>query len=133
MTRRSKFVALSLEVVALEFLVGDSESAKTTSGVLLDILLELVAAAQFDDDSGHTLGDALELARGLLAVGDLGTLIDRLEGFEVQEFGSGTGRRRITESSDNRSVDGVLGLYASRRQREGCRPPRRSGRRSGWY
>ncbi len=116
-TNELESITLSLEIVTVKFLVGNSESTKTTGGVLLDVLLKLVldflglvARAEFDDDTSHTLSDTLELASGLLAVGDLGTLVDGVKRLEVEELDSSTGASSIAEGSNDRSIDGVLVL-----------------------
>lgn len=110
-------VALALVIVVVEFLVGDGESAKTTGGELLDVglktvlnLVGLVTGAELDDLASHALGDALQAAGRLLAVGDLSALIDGVEGLEVEELDAGAGPGRIGERADNASVDGVLVL-----------------------
>ena len=83
-------VALSLKVVTLNFLESDSQGTETTHSEFLNVSLELVldilglvAAAKLNNDAGHTLGDALELSGGLLAVGTLGTLVDGVERLEI--------------------------------------------------
>ena len=82
---------------------------------LLDIGLEtildlvgLVARAKLDDDTGHTLGDARELAGGLLAVGDLSTLVDGVEGLKVKELDTSTSAGRVTDGPNDASVDSIL-------------------------
>jgi len=116
-TNKLESVALSLEVVTVDLLVGNSESTETTEGVLLNVGLEtvlelfiLVASAKVDDDGGHTLGNTLELAGGLLTVGDLGTLVNGVEGLEVEEGNSGTSAGGVPEGLDDGGVDGVLVL-----------------------
>lgn len=110
-------VTLTLVVVTVDILVRDGQSTETTGSEFLDVLLELVllllglvAGTELDDDTGHTLGDTLQLAGGLLAVGDLGTLVDGVEGLEVEELDTGAGTVDVTESADDGSVDGVLVL-----------------------
>ena len=110
-------ITVSLEIVTVNFLKGNSESAETTSGVLLDILLKtvldvvgLVAGAKFDDDTSHTLGDTLKLAGGFLAVGDLGTLVDGVEWLEIEELDARTGAGWVTNGSNDGGIDGVLVL-----------------------
>lgn len=116
-TNEFEAVTLTLWIVTVDFLECDSESTKTTLSVLLDIGLEagldfvcLVARAKFDNDTGHTLGNPLELSRGLLAVCDLGTFVDRVEWLEVEKFDTGTGASRITDGVNNALIDGILVL-----------------------
>lgn len=112
-----KAIAFSLKVVTVKLFVGNGEGTETTSSVLLNISLEtvldfvgLVACAEFDDDTGHALGDTLELAGGVLAVGDLGTLVDGVEWLEIEESDSSTGLGGITEGTDDTGIDGILVL-----------------------
>ena len=79
-------------VVAVNLPVRNRGGTETTLSELLNVGLEtildlgsFVARAELENDTGHALGDALELARGLLAVSGLDTLVDGLEGLEVEE------------------------------------------------
>lgn len=110
-------VALLLVIVSLKLLVCNSERTETTGCVFLNVSLEpvlevlgLVAGAEFDDDTGHALGDTLELAGGLLAVGDLGTLVGRVERLEVEQLNAGTCAGNVTNGLDNGQIDSVLVL-----------------------
>ena len=100
-TDKLKAIALLLVFIALKLLVRNSERAETTGSVLLDVdlvpvleLLGLVVSAKADDDAGHALGDVLQLARRLLVVGDLGTLVDGVEWLQVEQLDPA--RARVT-------------------------------------
>ena len=57
--------------------------------VFLKLVLNLIAGAKLDDDAGRTLGDALEFAGGLFAVGaPLGKFVDRAK---VEDLDTGMG------------------------------------------
>ena len=81
----------------------------TINGVLrLNVSLQrvfqfhnLVAGAEFNDDT-----------RRLLAVGDLGALVDGVERLEVQKLKTGTGPRSITKGANNRKINSILILSA---------------------
>lgn len=110
-------IAFTFVVVVVELLVSDGQSTETTSGVVLDIgfepvldLFGLVAAAKLNNDTGHALGDTLELASGLLTVGDLRTLVDGVEWLEVEELDTGAGAGNVTEGLDDTEINGVLVL-----------------------
>lgn len=110
-------VAFTLVIVVVEFLVSDGQSTETTGGEFLNVGLKtvlnvvgLVAGAEFDDLAGHTLGNTLETARRLLAVGDFGSLIDGVEGLEIDEFDTSAGLLGVVKHADNASIDGVLVL-----------------------
>lgn len=112
-------IAFSLEVVPVTLLVRNGEGTETKVSVLLDVvlktgleLLSLVVGADFDEDTDRTLDDTLELASGLLAVGDLGTLVDGFKGFEVEESDSSTGAGRVAERRDGGGFDSRLILGA---------------------
>jgi hypothetical protein len=114
-------VTLGVRGVTEDVLESDSEGSETSSGKLFDVVLELVldlgslvSGAEFDDDTGHTLGGTLELAGRLLEVGDLGPLVDGVEGLEVQELDSLSGEGRVREGSNDTSIDGVLVLGTGR-------------------
>lgn len=120
-TDKLKAVALAFMVVVVELLVSDSECTETTAGELLNVVFEtvlnligLIARAKFDDDSGHTLRDALELASRLFAVGNFGALVNGIEQLEVKELNASTGLCWIIERVDYTSVDGVLVLGTGR-------------------
>lgn len=65
-----------------------------------------------DDDTGHALGDALDVARGVLDVGGLGALVDGVEGDEVEELDAAAGDLGAAGALDDAAVDGVLVLGA---------------------
>jgi hypothetical protein len=109
--------ALRVLLLAQNVFVSHGESTETTAGKLLDVGLELVlefrglvAGAELDDDTSHTLGGARELAIGRVAVGDLGTLVNGVEGLEVEELNAGAGRLGVREGADDTAVNGVLVL-----------------------
>ena len=108
-------VTLSLVVVTFNFLESDSKSTEATHGEFLDVSLEpildflgLVAAAELNDDAGHTLGDTLEATGRLLTVSTFGTLVDGIEGFEIKDLDALVGLGGIGDGVDDTSVDGVL-------------------------
>ena len=114
-----KAVALRLMVLAVQLLVCNSECAQATRGKLFDVglelvldLLGLVAGAELDDDTGHALGDALDLARRLLAICNFSTLVDGVERLEIEELDAGTGTGGVTDRADDTGIDGVLVLSA---------------------
>jgi hypothetical protein len=116
-TDKLEAVTLTLGILVVEFLVGDSESTETTRSVLLDVNLKavleffgLVAGDELDDLASHTLGDTLKLASGLLTVGNLSTLVDGVERLEVQELDALTSTLGITKGRDDGSINGVLVL-----------------------
>jgi hypothetical protein len=93
-----KAVTLSVLVVGGDVLEGDGERTKSSESKLFDVLLELVlnlgalvAGAELDDGSSHSLGDTLHGASGVLGVGDLGTLVGRVKGLEVKELDASAG------------------------------------------
>ena len=107
--------ALSIVIITLDLLESDSQGTETTHSEFLNVGLEpvldligLVAGANFDDDAGHTLGDALELAGGFLTVGTLGTLVNGIEWLEVEDLDTGMGLGRFGDGTDDASVDSVL-------------------------
>lgn len=100
--------------VADNLLESDSESSETSSGKLFNVLLELVLhlrglvpGADVDDDTGHSLGDSLDGAGRLLDVGRLGSLVNGVEGLEVDELDTGSGVLGTTGAVDNATVDSV--------------------------
>ena len=108
-------VALSVVIITLDFLKGDSQGTETAHSEFLNIgfepvldILGLVSGAKLDDDAGHTLGDTLKLAGGFLTVGALGTLVDGVEWFEVEDLDTGVSPGRIRKGTNDTSVDGVL-------------------------
>ena len=116
-TNELEAVTLTLGIVAVNLLVRNRESTETTLRVLLDVSLEtvlelvgLVARAELDDDTGHALGDTLELAGRLLAVGDLRALVNGVERLEVKELDTSASARRIADGTNDARVDSVLVL-----------------------
>lgn len=125
-------VARVLLVARRHVLHRDRERTQTAAGKLLDIVLELVlelgrlvARAEFDDDTcqsqsasgwyertSHALGHTLHLTIGILGVGDLGALVDRVEGLKLDELDAGAGLGDVAEGADDAAVDGVLVLRA---------------------
>lgn len=86
----------------------------------LETVLELLSfftGAESDNETGHTIGNTLELASCLLAIGELGTLVDGFEGLEVEEYDSSTRVGRVAESGGGGGIDSVLisGSEAARR------------------
>jgi len=89
--------------------------ARRPHGELLDVGfhpilndLGLVAGAKLDGDSGHILGDGLELASGVLMVGTLGALIDRIDRLEVDNLDNDMSLGGVGDGTHNTRVDGVL-------------------------
>lgn len=117
-TDKLETVALSGGVITSNILESDSESTETTSGKLLNIglklvfkLVGLVTGTDFNDDTSHTLGSTLKLATvHFVSVSDLGTLVNRVEGFEVEEFDTSTSLLRVREGTNDTTVNGVLVL-----------------------
>jgi hypothetical protein len=104
-------------IIPIHLLIRNGKSTKTTRGILLNISLKLVleffglvARAEFDDDTGHALGDTLQFAGRLLAIGDLGTLVDGVEWLEIEELDASTSACRITDGLNDRRVDSILVL-----------------------
>ena len=58
----------------------------------------LIARAELNNDTGHTLVDTPEPASGLLTVGDLGTLVDGVERPEVEQLDAGAMAPTMPES-----------------------------------
>ena len=116
-TDKFETVALSLVIITLNFLKSDSEGTKTTHSEFFNISLEsvldflgLVAAAKLNDNTGHTLGDTLELAGGLLTVGNLGTLIDGVKWLEVENLDASVGLGWLGDGTNDTRVNGILVL-----------------------
>jgi len=104
-------------LVTVDILVGDSKSSETSSGKLLDVGFELVlklgglvSGAQIDDDTSHTLGGSLEPVVSLVEVGDLSSLVDRVERLEVEELDTLSGHLWVWKRTNDTTVDGVLVL-----------------------
>lgn len=104
-------VSFVVLVVRRDILDGDSEGTEATHGKLLDVLLELilnlgglVARAEFDNDTSHSLGDTLHLAGRLFDVGDLGTLVDGVEGLEVEELDTLASISDVGDGTDDTPV-----------------------------
>lgn len=116
-TDKFETVALGIRGVTHDFLEGDGQGSETSSSELFDVVLKLVldfrglvSGAKFDDDTGHTLGSSLELASGFFSVGDLGSLVDRVEGLEVEELDALSSQCGVREGTNNTTVDGILVL-----------------------
>ena len=116
-TDKFETVTLSFVITTLDFLKSDGEGTETTHSEFLNVSLEpvldllgLVAAAKFDDDAGHALGDTLELSGGLLTVGNLGTLVDGVEWLEVEDLDTSVGFGWVGDGIDDTCIDGVLVL-----------------------
>lgn len=116
-TDKFETVTLGIGGVTHHFLEGDGQGSETSSSELFDVVLELVldlgglvSGAEFDDDTGHTLGGSLELASGFLSVGDLGSLVNRVEGLEVEELDTLSGQSRVGKGTNNTTVNGILVL-----------------------
>jgi len=116
-TNELKSISFFLGIVSFYLFVRNSERTKTTGGVLLNIRLKsvlelfgLVAGAEFDDDTGHTLRDTLNLARRFLTVSDLCTLVDRVKRLEIKKLDASTGAADITDGLNNGLVNGILVL-----------------------
>ena len=107
-----------LELGTRDILVGDSKSTETTSSVFFNIgfqlVLEtvgLVSGAEFDNDTSHTLGGTLELASiHVVSVGDLGSFVDGVERFEVEELDTCSSRFGVWEGTDDTTVNSILVL-----------------------
>ena len=124
-TDELKAISVGLGVISVELFIGNSESTKTTTGILYDVglkcvleLVRLITRAEIDDGMGHTLGDTLKTARRFLEVGDLGTFVDGVEGFKLEELNASTGAFGVVEGTNNAAVNGVLVLCTRRIGRE---------------
>lgn len=116
-TDKFETVTLSIRGVTHDFFEGNGQGSETSSSELFDVVFELifdfgglVSGAKFDDDTGHTLGSSLELASGFFSVGDFSSLVDRVEGLEVQELDALSSQCGVGKGSDNTTVDGILVL-----------------------
>jgi hypothetical protein len=111
-------VTLGSLVVSGNILESDSEGSETSSGKLLDVGLELVfelvvlaSGTDVDDDTSHTLGGSLELTTvSVVSVGDFSSLVDRVEGLEVKEIDTISGKLGVGKGTDDTTVNGVLVL-----------------------
>lgn len=120
-TDKFETVTLSIRGVTHDFFKGDSQGSETSSGELFDVVLELVfdfgglvSGAEFDNDTGHALGGSLELASGFFSVGDFSSLVDRVEGLEVQELDALSSQGGVGKSADDTTVNGILVLGSGR-------------------
>ena len=108
-------IALSLVIITVEFFESNGQSTETTGGEFFNVSLKpvldvfgLVASAKLDDDSGHTLCDALESTRRFLAVGTFSTFVDGVEGLELENLDPGMSLGGIGDGIDDTHVDGIL-------------------------
>ena len=108
-------VALTLMIITINLLESNGQGTETAHGEFLNVSLEpvlnfvgLVARAKLDDDAGHTLGYALELASRLFAVGTLSALVDGVKRLEVEDLDTSMSLGRVRDGTDNASVDGIL-------------------------
>ena len=81
----------------MTYFVHNRERTETMLDELLNVGLEtvlkflgLVARAKLHDNTSHIFSDMLELSRGLLAVSDLGTLVNGVEKLRVEGLDTST-------------------------------------------
>lgn len=110
-TDKFETVTFVVLVVAGDVLGGDSEGTESTHGEFFNVAFELildfgglVAGAEFDNDTSHTLGDTLHFAGRFFDVGDFGTLVDGVERLEVEKFDTLASVSNIGDSADNTSA-----------------------------
>ena len=108
-------VAFSLVIIAIDFLESNGQGTETAHGEFLDVgfkpvldVFGFVTRAKLDNDTGHALGDALELAGGLLTVGALGTLVDGVKWLEVEDLDTGMSSGGVREGTDDTGVNSIL-------------------------
>lgn len=106
---------LQNEIIPSLLFLQRSDNAHATGSKLLEVVIELVlllfgliAGAEPDEDTGHTLGNVVEFARRRLMASYLCTVVDGLGGLRVEEPDSSASTASFTESLNHRSIIGVL-------------------------
>lgn len=133
-THQLETVARTFGIARGNIFDGDSESAETTTSEFFDVVFKHVllgrspvAGAEVDDGSlyagqvrktlekkegrpahRHSLGDALHPLGRQFDIGDLGTLVDRVERLKIELSNPESSKSGIAEVLSTASVDGVL-------------------------
>ncbi|KAI7862127.1 hypothetical protein BDF14DRAFT_140553 [Spinellus fusiger] len=124
-TNETHAETFTFHITAGNFIHSHSQSTETTTGKFiyiivqgLDLFFGLVAGAEIKNGVGHAFGATENLAIGHTAVGDFSTLVDGVEGLELEFFNALTRGLGVGQGVDNAEINGILVLSTGRVGRE---------------
>ena len=102
-------------IITIRFFKSNGQSTETMCGKFLNISLkpvlnvfDLVVSAKLNNDSGHTLCNVLEFARGFLVVDTFSMFVDGVERLELENLNPSMSLEGIRDRIDDTHVDGIL-------------------------